>query len=306
MSNRQSRREQSKTRPARSTRAARVTPAKPQRSGGGGGSDLLSRPFLLIAGALVVVLVVVLGVFIATSGGSNSGELVKALEDANANLPTDMVDGAKIGSDDAPVKITAFEDFQCPFCLKFTAEQEGEIIEQFVKTGRVQLDYQHLPILGTESVRTALASQCAADQNKFWQFHNRVFLEQARNDQVGDEKLNVGRLSDDNLKKFAGEVGLDTAEFNTCFDSSEHLDLITEQQRVAKQFGITGTPGFLVNGQPLGAGTPSDIDAWRQLVEQVEGAIATATANASASPAATVDATPVATGTATAVATPTP
>ncbi|MCL4241033.1 MAG: DsbA family protein [Dehalococcoidia bacterium] len=299
MSNRQSRREQSKTRPARSTRAARVTPAKPQRPSGGGGSDLLSRPFMLIAGALVVVLVVVLGVFIATSGGSESDDLVALLETASTNIPTDMVDGAKIGSDDAPVKITAFEDFQCPFCLQFTAEQEGEIIEQFVKTGRVQLDYQHLPILGTESVRSALASQCAADQNKFWQYHNRIFLEQARNDQVGDEKLNVGRLSDDNLKKFAAEVGLDTAEFNTCFDSSEHLELVTEQQRVARQFGITGTPGFLINGQPLGAGTPSDIDAWRQLVEQVEGALATATANASASPspAATVDATPAATPT---------
>lgn len=299
MSNRQSRREQSKTRPARSTRATRVTPGKPQRSSGGGGSDLLSRPFLLIAGALVVVLVVVLGVFIATSGGSDSEDLVGLLEDASANLPTDMVDGAKIGSDDAPVKITAFEDFQCPFCLQFTAEQEGEIIEQFVKTGRVQFDYQHLPILGAESVKAALASQCAADQNKFWQYHNRVFLEQARNDQVGDEKLNVGRLSDENLKKFAGEVGLDTAEFNTCFDSSEHLELITEQQRVARQFGITGTPGFLVNGQPLGAGTPSDVDAWRQLVENVEGALATATANASASPAASpqASASPAATPT---------
>lgn len=306
MSNRQSRREQSKTRPARSTRAARVTPTKPQRSSGGGGSDLLSRPFLLIAGALVVVLVVVLAIFIATSGGSDSDELVGLLEEASANIPADLVDGAKIGSADAPVKITAFEDFQCPFCLKFTAEQEGEIIEQFVKTGRVQFDYQHLPILGAESVKAALASQCAADQNKFWQYHNRLFLEQARNDQIGNEKLNVGRFSDDNLKKFAGEVGLDTAEFNTCFDSSEHLDLITEQQRVARQFGITGTPGFLVNGQPLGAGTPSDIDAWRQLVEQVEGAIATATANASASPAATDTASPAATDTATPAATPTP
>jgi protein-disulfide isomerase len=306
MSNRQSRREQSKTRPARSTRAARVTPAKPQRSSGGGGSDLLSRPFLLIAGALVVVLVVVLAIFIATSGGSDSDELVGLLEEASANLPADLVDGAKIGSADAPVKITAFEDFQCPFCLKFTAEQEGEIIEQFVKTGRVQFDYQHLPILGAESVKAALASQCAADQDKFWQYHNRLFLEQARNDQIGNEKLNVGRFSDDNLKKFAGEVGLDTAEFNTCFDSSEHLDLITEQQRVARQFGITGTPGFLVNGQPLGAGTPSDIDAWRQLVEQVEGAIATATANANATPAATDTASPAATVDATPAATPTP
>ncbi len=307
MSNRQSRREQSKTRPARSTRAARPAPGKPQRSSGGGGSDLLSRPFLLIAGGLVVVLVVVLAVFIATSGGSKSSDMATLLEDAQANLPTDLINGTKIGRDDAPVKITAFEDFQCPFCLKFTAEQEGDIIEQFVKTGRVQLEYQHLPILKTESIRAALASQCAADQDKFWQYHDQLFLVQARAGQAdpNNEKLNVGRFSDENLKKFAADLGLDTAKFNACFDSSEHLDLITEQQRTAGQFGITGTPGFLVNGQPLGAGTPSDIDAWRQLVEQVEGAIATATANASASPAASDTTTPAAAVDATPAATPT-
>jgi len=306
MSNRQSRREQSKTRPARSSRAARVTPTKPQRSSGGGGSDFLFRPFTLIAGALVVVLVVVLGVFIAVGSDSESEDWATLLKDAQANLPVELIDGAKIGRDDAPVKVVAFEDFQCPFCLQFTAEQEGEIIEQFVKTGRMQLEYQHLPILGPESVKAALASQCAADQDKFWQYHDQLFLVQAEADQFGNEKKNIGRFSDENLKKFAADLGLDTAEFNTCFDSSEHLDLVTQQQRTAGQFGITGTPGFLVNGQPLGAGTPSNIDAWRQLVEQVEGAIATATANANASPAATDTASPAATDTATPAATATP
>ncbi len=261
----------------------------------------MSRPFLLIAGALVVVLAVVLGIFIAMGGGNDSKELVTRLEEASTKLPLDMASGAKIGRDDAPVKITAFEDFQCPFCLKFTAEQEGEIIEQFVKTGRVQLEYQHYPILGTESVRAALASQCAADQDKFWQYHNRLFLEQAKADQVGNEKLNVGRFSDDKLKQYASELGLDTASFNACFDGNEHLDLITNQQRTAQQFGITGTPGFLVNGQPLGAGTPSDIDAWRQLVENVEKAVATATANASPAATGTTTTTTPAPG-----ATPTP
>lgn len=257
----------------------------------------MSRPFLLIAGALVVVLAVVLAIFIVRGGGNDSGEFVTKLEEASANLPVDLARGAKIGRDDAPVKITAFEDFQCPFCLKFTAEQEGDIIEQFVKSGRVQLEYQHYPILGAESVRAALASQCAADQDKFWQYHNRLFLEQAKADQWGNEKTNVGRFSDENLKKFASELGLDTAAFNACFDGNEHLDLITQHQRTAQQFGITGTPGFLVNGQPLGAGTPSDIDAWRQLVENVENALATATASASASPAATGTTTPAASAT---------
>jgi len=291
MSNRQARREQSKQRPTRTTRTRQTAAGKPQRpSGGGGVSDLLSQPFVLIAGALVVVLVVLLGIFMVMGGDDTSSDLVSRLETAEANIPLDLVNGNKLGRDDAPVKITAYEDFQCPFCLKFTAEQEGEIIEQFVKSGRVQLEYQHFPILGAESVKAALASQCAADQGKFWQYHNRLFIEQAKADQIGNERNNVGRFSDDNLKKFAGDLGLDTTTFNACFDSGEHIDHITDQQRVARQFGITGTPGFIVNGQPLGAGTPADIDAWRQLVENVESALATATAAASASPAATTTA----------------
>jgi hypothetical protein len=62
---------------------------------------------------------------------------------------------------------------------------------------------------------------------------------------------------------------------------------VTNDQREANQFGITGTPGFLVNGQPLGQGTPVGIENWKNLVEQVKGAIATATSNANATPAST-------------------
>lgn len=308
MSNRQARREQSKQRSTARTQRPQAAKSPRPSGGGGGGSNLLSQPFMLIAGALIVVLAVLLGIFMVMGSDDGSDELVALLEKSEANLPVDMVNGNKLGSDDAPVKITMYEDFQCPFCLKFTAEQEGEIIEQFVKTGRVQLEYQHFPILGTESVKAALASQCAADQGKFWQYHNRLFVEQAKAGQVEDEKLNVGRYTDDKLKSFASELGLDSAKFNACLDSGEHLDAVTDQQRVARQFGITGTPGFIVNGQPLGAGTPSDIDAWRQLVENVENALATATAEASASPSAsaTAETTPSPAASPTAAATKAP
>ncbi len=308
MSNRQARREQARgTNASRQQRPSRQTPKRPTGSGGGGGgSDIFSRGFLLAGAAFVIVAVVAIGLVIAFSSdsGKSSDALVTDLETALTDLPLDMVNGTKIGSDDAPVKIVSYEDFQCPFCLQYTSEQEPAIVAELVKAGEVQLEYKHLPILGAESVAAAVASQCAADQDKFWQYHNLLFLTEAKADQLNNEKKNVGRFSDDNLKKFAGDLGLDQAKFDNCYDTREHLDTITAQQREANQFGITGTPGFVVNGTPLGSGTPSGIDAWKQIVQNVKDAIATATANANATPSASASASPATTTTPAATSTP--
>jgi protein-disulfide isomerase len=251
MSNRQARREQARGSSAsRQTRPSR-TPAKRPTGGGsgGGGSDIFSRGFLLAGAAFVIVAVVVIGLVIALGGSdSDSDAFVKDIEQSIADLPLDMVNGAKLGSDDAPVKIVAYEDFQCQFCLAYTAEQEPDIVAELVKTGEVQIEYRHLPILRNESVDAAVASQCAADQNKFWQYHHQLFLTQAKAGQADSEKLNVGRFSEENLKKFAGDLGLDQAQFDQCYDTREHLELVTQHQREANQFGITGTPGFVVLG----------------------------------------------------------
>lgn len=301
MSNRQARREQ-----ARTTRTTR--PNKPQQSqrrpgsgGGGGGSSIFSGGFMLVLAGFVVVAVVavILVVIFGGSGGSSNTDLVAALEKHNADFPTDLAKGNKVGRDDAPVKIVEYEDYQCPFCLKYTANQEGDVINELVKSGKVQLEFRHLPILGNESVASAIASQCAADQDKFWQYHNLLYLTQAKAGQGDVEKNNVGRFADDKLKQFATDIGLDRTKFDSCFDNRTPLDNILQQQREANSFGITGTPGFLVNGQPLGTGTPNSIDDWKQVVTNVENALATQTAKAGQSPAATTSpsASPAATAT---------
>ena len=81
-------------------------------------------------------------------------------------------------------------------------------------------------------------------------------------------------------------MGLDRTQFDSCFgNSSDKVNTITDQQRTAKSFGITGTPGFLINGQPLGTGTPSTLDDWRSLLNGVLNG--TPTPAGSASPATT-------------------
>ena len=307
MSNRQARREQARN--ARTTRPARPAPGAPRkqptRSSGGGGSSIFSRGFLIAIGAFVLVGAVVVGLVIAL-GSSDSDDLASSIEEGIAALPQDMANGAKLGRDDAPIKIVQYEDFQCPFCLRYTANTEPGIIEELVKPGKVQLEFRHLPILRNESFDAALASQCAADQNKFWPYSHELFLIQAKAGQSDDEQLNVGRFSPDKLKGIASDLGLDRATFDECFDTRVHTDLVTGHQREANQFGITGTPGFTVNGQPIAGGPPATLDGWKLLVASVENAAATATANATLTPQTTASPSPSANASPPATQTPTP
>ncbi|MBA4181083.1 MAG: hypothetical protein C0506_10890 [Anaerolinea sp.] len=307
MSNRQARREQS--RQSRPTR----TPGRPSGGSrktsapGGGGPDWLSRPFLLGLAALIIVLGVVAGFAVSSSGGGGDEEFVKKLEAGQAAFPKELANGTKVGKDDAPIKLVAYEDFQCPFCLQYTATQEPDLIEQYVKTGEVQIEFRHLTILGTESALAAIAGQCAADQNRFWDYQNKLFLVQAKAGHFKDEKLNVGRFTIEKLKDYAAGLGLDTSRFDKCLDANEHLDVVQDQVRQARQLGITSTPGFVVNGSPMGSGAPADMEGWKKIFETVKAAAnatPSATAPAGASPAATTTAAPAPSATATATRAP--
>ena len=295
MSNRQARREQS--RQSRPVRPNRPAPGKPVKKGGNG-PDWLSRPFLLAISGVIIVLAIILGVFFAKSG-SGDADFVSKLEQSQKDLPKDLQNGNKLGKDDAPIKLVSYEDFQCPFCLQYTANQEGELIEKYVKTGEVQLEYRNLSLLGAESVRAAVAGQCAADQNRFWEYQNKLFRVQAEAGQFKSEKRDVGRFSDGNLKSYAKQLGLQTDTFDKCLDTSQHLDLVQQQLLDAKAQGITATPGFVVNGSPLGQGSPASVEGWGKIFDQVKAA-------GSVTPSATASASAAASGTATAAASSTP
>lgn len=306
MSNRQARREQSRS--LRTQRASAGGGRGTRRPAGGGANrpsepSWLTQPFTLIAAALVMVLIVVLAVVLVITSEGQSEEIVTALEEARADLPLDVASGNKLGREDAPLKLTVFEDFQCPYCLKYTANQEPTIVEEFVKAGKVQIIYEHFPAVGKESVFAAAASFCAADQNKFWEYHNALFLLQAKEGQADTERVDVGRFSPEKLKDLGKQVGLpDQAKFEQCVDSGQHDEEIANQMRKARSLGITGTPGFLLNGKPLtGAGALSNLDDWREVLNQAIEQ--TATPAATGSPPAPTAAATTSVATATAPAT---
>ena len=127
----------------------------------------------------------------------------------------------------------------------------------YVKTGIVRFGYQHFAFLGPESRTAAIASECADEQGKFWDYHDKLFASQ------GGE--NQGAFSSDKLKKFAADLKLDTAKFNACLDSGKYASVVDNETASLQAMGVQSTPTFLVNGQPLSGAQP--FATFQQLIE---------------------------------------
>lgn len=115
----------------------------------------------------------------------------------------------------------------------------------------MRLGYIHMAFLGDESVRAAEASECASDQNKFWEYHDALYANQRGENQ--------GAFSDANLKALAATLKLDTQAFNTCLDAGQHKATVQTDTSFSQNLGVQSTPSFVVNGQPLVGGQPFDV-----------------------------------------------
>lgn len=111
----------------------------------------------------------------------------------------------------------------------------------YIERGEVQFIYRHRFVVGPDSQVAAEAVECAADQGRFWGYHDKIFENQPRARQ--------GAYSPKNLKRYAAQLGLDETTFNACIDSGTHTVRVLEQNQEAIKLGVQGTPAFLINGQ---------------------------------------------------------
>ena len=155
------------------------------------------------------------------------------------------------GSPTAPVTIIEFADFQCPYCGRFFAQTEPQIDKQYIQSGKVRFGYFGFAFLGQESNWAAEAAECAADQNKFWEYHDMLYSSQSGENQ--------GAFNKDKLKKFAEDLGLDISAFNECLDSGKYTQLIQEESSTASSIGVRSTPTFLINGRAIVGAQPFEI-----------------------------------------------
>ncbi|MFN0094483.1 MAG: DsbA family protein [Dehalococcoidia bacterium] len=180
--------------------------------------------------------------------------------------PAELIDGMFLGKKDAKVTVAVYEDFQCPFCLKYTLGLEQTFVTEYVLTGKVRLEFKNFPILGPESVEAGIGAACMAEQNKFWPYHHRLFLEQAKAGQLEDERLNAGRFSEEKLTAYAVEAGADKDAFVACFSAEASFVKLTAAAREASSLGIRSTPTWVV-GATVVSGGPNGVAAMRKLLD---------------------------------------
>lgn len=152
------------------------------------------------------------------------------------------------GNPAALVTIVEFSDFQCPFCRRAHDQVLPQVVRDYVDTGRATLVYKHTAFLGPESTWAAVAAECAADQNRFWDYHDLLFSRQ--------NGENRGAFNKDKLLGLAAELKLDLAQFEPCLTDEETLARVQADTQEGQQAGVTGTPTFFINGLKIAGAQP--------------------------------------------------
>lgn len=145
------------------------------------------------------------------------------------------------GDKNAAVTMIEYSDFECPFCGRVQPALE-QILEEY--DGQVNLVFRHFPLSFHPSAQKAgEASECAADQNKFWEMHDKMFANQTA-------------LGVDSLKGYAKELGLNTSTFDSCLDSGKYEQKVKDGITDGSKYGVQGTPATFVNGTMVSGAQP--------------------------------------------------
>lgn len=191
------------------------------------------------------------------------------IQPAGAAVPQALAPGQKVtvdighfpikGNDSAKVTIIAFEDFRCPFCERFFTQVEGQLIKDYVDTGKAKLAFRQYQFLGAPSVMAGNAAECANEQNKFWEFHDYLYKNQP-------SESDVSMYTSDKLTAIAGGLGMDTTSFKSCLDSAKYQKNVDQDLADGQKAGVTATPTFYINGSQLVGAQP--YSAFKTLIDQ--------------------------------------
>ena len=221
-------------------------------------------PALVAAAAAALTLAIVLAPALRASeatgptAGSSTAEpssevdpqaraAAQQLEQLARRTPNDPL---ALGKVDAPVVMVAYSEFQCPFCGKFARDTEPTLIKKFVDQGTLRIEWRDFPYLGPESTIAAHAGRAAAAQGKFWAFHDVLYAPQA--------PVNSGKITEAHLTGIAKDLGLDVVRFRQDLNSPETAAAVQQDFKEGQSIGVTGTPAFLINGEPIIGAQPTD------------------------------------------------
>jgi len=159
------------------------------------------------------------------------------------------------GKADAKVTVVEFSDFHCPFC-KRVQPTLTQLLSKYPND--VKLVYKHMPLdqLHPQARRAAEASWCAQQQGKFWEYHDLLYA-------GGPDG------TDPTLSALAGRAGLNPSAYQQCMASGKAAAAVQKHVEEGAKFGVSGTPGFFVNGRFLNGALP--LETFVQVVEEELG-----------------------------------
>jgi protein-disulfide isomerase len=147
------------------------------------------------------------------------------------------------GNPKAPVMIVEFSDYQCPYCHQV----EPTVAQVLAKYGdKVSLSYRDFPLtaIHSQAMISAEASRCALEQGKFWEYHDQLFT--------------ASKLEKDDLIGYARNLKLDDKQFASCLTGEKYKADIDKDEQEGRKAGVTGTPGFFINGIALSGAQGQD------------------------------------------------
>lgn len=173
------------------------------------------------------------------------------------SLPPQIVDVENghlpvLGDENAKVTIVEFSDLQCPFCKSYVEETHEQIKEQYIDTGKVKFTFRHYPLtsIHPNAQVAAEASECANEQGKFWEYHDKLFAEQDTWSPLTQTDVT------NSLVDYAGTLGMNTDQFRSCVESEKYKAKVEEDLDAGTQAQVDGTPAFFVNGYRLTGAQP--------------------------------------------------
>jgi protein-disulfide isomerase len=215
---------------------------------------------IMIGGAVVAVLMNTP----PTNRNDNNQVIRQIVAPISDNVPV-------LASEVGPSNITMVEfgDYQCQNCARFHNETKDQILNNFVDTGEVRFIFKDFTVndlpADRASTLAAEASYCAADQGKYWQYHNELY-----NNSRGE---NTGWVTEDSLKQFATMIGIQNlTEFSSCLEDHTHRDLVEANTQLASSIGLRSTPSFIIISNetvPIAIEGAQPYTVFKQAIEDV-------------------------------------
>lgn len=235
--------------PTRKKRRAAARAARIEAERAAAARDRRTKRLVQLA-AVIGLAAVVVGIVIAATGGGSSGTKAPRAASTNALLAGIPQKGTVLGDPKAPATLLEFADLQCPICRRYSTDAFPTLVRDYVRTGKVKMDFRNFAFLGPDSTRAAQAALAAGEQNKLWQFVERFYANQ--------QGENTGYATDGFIRKVASQVpGLNVDRLmSERFAPKVRAELSRVQAEVTK-LHVTGTPTIFVGKT---GGTLSQVD----------------------------------------------